>query len=71
MIRKCHNYRLQTNLQHCEEETKDIVAATWQKKTQSKATSTLFLSEIIAKLERDYKDQTQYPLGIFLGLIWG
>ena len=66
MTRKYHIHRPHTNPQHREEETQDINIITMAI-TQSKATSSLFLSEIIAKLERtqgstlQIKNQTQPP----------
>ena len=49
MIRKYHNYKLQTNLWHREEEPHNIHKTPGR---QSKATSSLFSIKMIAKLER-------------------
>ena len=46
LTRKCHNHRTQTYSRHSEEET-------WQQEdNQNKATTHIFLSEMIAKIER-------------------
>ena len=49
MIRKYHNHKLQTNLWHCEEEPHNNHKH--QEDKQSKAISSLFPIEMIAKLE--------------------
>ena len=62
MIRKYHNHTLQTNPWQREEESQTIYS-----NNKSKATSSLFLFNMIAKLERTQsnaqqnKDKTQNP----------
>ena len=51
MIRKYHNHTLQTNPRHREEEPRTLRAMR-QEDNLSKATSSLFIIEMIAKLER-------------------
>ena len=66
MARKYHNQKLQTNLRHREEATKDT-ASDNTISVKTKATNSLFLSNMIAKLERtssttpQNKAQTQNP----------
>ena len=51
--RKCHNHRKLTNPQHREEKTQNTNKnQTTEKHIKSKATSSLFFSKSIAKLER-------------------
>ena len=52
MIRKCHKHILQTSNWHREEESKNGKSDMTFKTLQSKATISLFLSNMIAKLER-------------------
>ena len=51
MIKKYHNHKLQTNLWHREEEPQNNHETPGRQTKQSKATSSLFPIEIIAKLE--------------------
>ena len=66
MIKKYNNHTQQTNPRHCEEKQQNTNSHKTSGR-QSKATSSLFLIKMIAKLERTQsnayqnKDQTQNP----------
>ena len=51
MIRICHNHTLQSNPRRREEEPQNIYSNKTSKKNKSKEMSSLFLVEMVAKLE--------------------
>ena len=51
LTRKCHNHTLQTNPWHQQEETQNTNSHMTSKAIKVKAISSLFLSEMIVKLE--------------------
>ena len=64
MARKWHNHRLQTNPPHCVEEKQNTNSHMTSRGNSSKTNSSLFPSDMIAKLEttlstpQQYKDKT-------------
>ena len=54
MIRRYHTHKLQTNPRHREEEVQKIYSTGHPKDNESKATCSLSLVKMIAKLERTY-----------------
>ena len=59
MIRKYHSHKLHTNPRHHEEELQDIYSNKTSERQKSKATSSLFLVKMVAKLERIYSNAYQ------------
>ena len=56
MIRKYHNHTQHTNSPHREEELQNIYSNKTSVRQKSKATSSLLLFKMIAKLERTQSD---------------
>ena len=59
MIRKYHNHILHTNPRHRKEESQKNTVTKNLKDNKSKATSSLFIVKIIARLERTQRNEYQ------------